>query len=177
MTHTNVNAAFPEKLTEEITALFDHYPEKNAALIPALHLVQERFGYISNASMEQLSDIIGVPPAEVFGTLTFYTMFRREPSGQYHINVCKNLSCTLTGSGGILEHLEKTLGIRAGETTEDGVFTLGTAECLGACSEAPVMEIDGEYFFRLTPEKVDEILAKRRELAKNDSPAAEDEKA
>jgi NADH-quinone oxidoreductase subunit E len=156
---------FPQELIEAIHELITHYPEKAAALIPALHLIQERFGYISNDAMEQLSAVIEVPPAEILGTLTFYTMFRREPSGRFHVNVCQNLSCNLMGSGDILSCLENKLGIKAGETTDDGLFTLGTVECLGACNEAPVMEIDCEYFMRLTPEKVDEILDDYRSRA------------
>lgn len=149
---------FPQELIEAIEELTTHYPQKLAALIPSLHLIQERFGYISDDAMVQLGAVLDIPPAEILGTLTFYTMFRRQPEGRFHVNVCQNISCNLMGSEDILSYLEKKLGIKSGETTEDGLFTLGTVECLGACSEAPVMEIDCEYFMRLTPEKVDEIL-------------------
>lgn len=159
------NTVFPKPLVEKIEELTTHYPRREAALIPALHLVQERFGYISDASIEQLSEVLGVSRVEILGTLTFYTMFRREPSGRFHINVCKNLSCTLVGSRDMAAYLSEKLNIRTGQTTEDGLFTLGLVECLGACSEAPVMEIDGEYFFRLTPDKVDEILEDFRRRA------------
>lgn len=162
------NAQFPETLVEQIKALVPHYPEPQAALIPALHLIQDHFGYISDASIDEVSGLVEVPPAEILGTISFYTMFRREPSGRFHINVCKNLSCTLVGSRQFIAHLEEKLGIKLGETTPDGVFTLGAVECLGACTEAPVMEIDGDYFFRLTPEKVEKVLNIYRERAKSE---------
>ncbi|MHC4941471.1 MAG: NADH-quinone oxidoreductase subunit NuoE [Planctomycetota bacterium] len=154
---------FPREFVEEIEALFGHYPRKSAALVPALHLVQDRYGYISDDSIDQVSEILEVPPAEILGTLSFYTMFRREPSGRFHVNICKNLSCTLTGARDFLSYLEEKLDVKVGETTEDGLFTLGEVECLGACTEAPVMEIDGDYFFRLTPEKMEQILDEYRE--------------
>ena len=163
--HASEEATFPAPLAEAIEELTTHYPRREAALIPALHLVQERFGYISNPSIDQLSEILGVPPAEILGTLTFYTMFRTEPSGRFQVSVCKNLSCTLLGARGLLEYLEEKLGISVGETTKDGLFTLLVAECLGACNEAPVMEVDGEYHYRLTPERIDAILDEYRKRA------------
>ena len=167
------HALLPDTLKKAIESLTTHYPERRAALIPALHLVQERFGYVSDQAMIEVGEIIGIPPADVLGTLSFYTMFRREPSGTFHINVCKNLSCTLTGAMEIKAYLEKKLGIKAGETTADGLFTLGLVECLGACTEAPVIEVDGEYHFRLTPEKVDAILADYRDRAGKQEPEGE----
>lgn len=157
---------FPDELVQEIKELFPHYPEQDAALIPAMHLIQERFGHISDDSIITLSEIIDIAPAKILGVMSFYTMFRREPSGKFHINVCKNLSCTLVGSRAILTYLEEKLNIKAGETTEDKVFSLGGVECLGACSEAPVMEIDGVYYMRLSEEKVDQILEGYRIRAK-----------
>ena len=159
------NNRFPDDLTKEILDLLPRYPEKEAALIPALHLVQDRFGHVSDTSIDVLGDLLDIAPAEILGTLTFYTMFRREPEGRFHVNVCKNLSCTLMGSRSLLTHLEERLGISIGETTEDGLFTLGAVECLGACTEAPVMEVDGEYHMRLTPEKADAVLDLYRKRA------------
>lgn len=163
--HASEEATFPAPLLEAIEELTTHYPRREAALIPALHLVQERLGYISNDAIDQLSGILGVPPAEIMGTLTFYTMFRTKPEGRFHVSVCKNLSCTLLGARGLMEYLEEKLEIRVGETTKDGLFTLLGAECLGACNEAPVMEVDGEYHYRLTPERIDAILDDYRKRA------------
>jgi NADH-quinone oxidoreductase subunit E len=158
-------ATFPAPLKEAIEELTTHYPHRAAALIPAMLLVQERFGYISSHSIDQLSEILEVPPAEIMGTLTFYTMLRTKPAGRFHVSVCKNLSCTLLGARSLLEYLEGKLGVGVGETTDDGVFTLLVAECLGACNEAPVMEVDGEYHYRLTPERIDAILEEYRKRA------------
>lgn len=159
------NHVFPPELNDAIRELTGHYPKPEAALIPALHLVQDRYGYICDKAIDQLSELLDVPPAEILGTLSFYTMFRREPSGRFHVNVCKNLSCTLVGARMFLDHLEEKLGVSVGGTTSDGLFTLGEVECLGACTEAPVLEIDGEYHFRLTPEKLERILNDYRERA------------
>ena len=156
---------FPQELIDAIEELTTHYPQNLAALIPSLHLIQERFGYISDEAMVRLGEVLDVPPAEILGTLTFYTMFRRQPEGRFHVNVCQNISCNLMGSEDILSYLEKKLGIKSGETTEDGLFTLGAVECLGACDEGPVLEIDGDYFFRLTPAKVDALLDDYRKKA------------
>lgn len=161
-------------LVQVIEEAVGHYPKRRAALLPALHLVQERFGYVSEAAMKAVGDLLGIPPADVLGTLSFYTMFRRRPEGRFHVNVCRNLSCHLNGAPDIRRHLEERLGVPVGGTTEDGLFTLGEVECLGACTEAPVMEIDGEYHFRLTPEKVDRILEAYRGRAQAPAPGEED---
>ncbi|MBU0755919.1 MAG: NAD(P)H-dependent oxidoreductase subunit E, partial [Planctomycetes bacterium] len=115
MTQTE-NTLFPQDLIEEIKELTGHYPQSEAALIPAMHLIQDRYGYISDGAIDQLSGLLNVPPAEILGTLSFYTMFRREPSGRFHVNVCKNLSCTLAGAREFLAHLEEKLGVEVGGT-------------------------------------------------------------
>lgn len=156
---------FSAELVAEIEALKGHYPDPHAVVIPAFHLVQEAFGHVSDESLIHLSGLLQIPVAELLGTLTFYTMFRRTPEGRFHVNVCKNISCHLTGSRELRDHLEKALGVKAGGTTGDGLFTLGEVECLGACTESPVMEVDGEYHFRVTPEKADRILEEYRQRA------------
>jgi NADH-quinone oxidoreductase subunit E len=174
MSSTEVNP-FPQELEAAIQDLKGHYPDQKAAVIPALHLIQERFGYVPDDALVTLGGLLSLPPAEIFGTLTFYTMFRRQEEGRFHVNVCKNISCHLNGSRKLREHLETVLGIKAGETTGDGLFTLGEVECLGACTEAPVMEIDGEYHFRVTPREADGILEEYRQRAgQGGSEGAED---
>ncbi len=165
---------FPEELEAAIVALRDHYPDPHAVVIPALHHVQDAYGHLSDESLVRLGDLLDVPAAEIFGTLTFYTMFRRRPEGRFHINVCKNLTCHLTGSNELRSHIESKLGIAAGETSADGIFTLGEVECLGACTESPVLEVDGEYHFRVTPQKADEILDDYRRRAGSAPEAADD---
>lgn len=161
----NELSIFSKELEAAIAALKDHYPEARASLIPAFHLIQDEFGYLSDDSLIRAGEILGVSPARILGVSSFYTMFRRQEEGRFHVNVCRNLSCHLNGSINLREHLESALGIKAGETTADRLFSLGEVECLGACDEAPVMEIDGEYHFRVTPEAADRIIEEYRQRA------------
>lgn len=147
---------------QRIDALKTAYPRPGSALLPALYLIQEEKGHISDESMEYVAGKIGVPPAFVAGVVSFYTLFHREPVGRYHIQLCRTLPCALRGCGAILEHLERRLGIHAGERTPDGKFSLTTVECLGACDMAPMVQINDEEHFLLDPGKVDAILASLR---------------
>ncbi len=148
----------PER-ERKLQALLPRYPTPMAALIPALHLCQEQKGFIDDEVILFAAKRLDVPPAHVKGVVTFYTLFNQRPVGKHQLWVCKTLPCALRGAGSLLAHCEKRLGIRAGETTEDGKFTLRTAECLASCGTAPMMQIDKEYHENLTPERVDEILA------------------
>ncbi len=138
--------------------LLPRYPNKEAAMLPTLRLAQEEFGYISNDVIEFVAQMLEVPVARVSAVASFYTMFDKKPVGAYHIQVCQNLSCSLMGAEPLIEHLEKKLGIKVGETTSDKRFTLSRVECLGACGTAPVMQINDDYYEDLTAEKVDSIL-------------------
>ena len=122
-------------LAREIIA---RYPRPKSALIPLLHLAQEQDGYVADDAMEHIAELVGVTPAEVLGTCSFYEMFKREPVGEYLVNVCTNISCLLLGGEELLHHLEDRLGIKAGGTTADGMFTIEDVECIAACTEAPV---------------------------------------
>jgi NADH-quinone oxidoreductase subunit E len=145
-----------QKLTEILT----RYPNKMAACIPLLHLCQEQNGWVSDDVVQFVAHRLDVPPAHVQGVVTFYTLFNREPVGKHQVWVCRTLPCALRGADGILHHCERRLGIKAGETTADGVITLRTAECLASCGTAPMMQVDREYHENLTPEQVDAILDK-----------------
>lgn len=151
----------PETKTK-IKALLERYPRRQATLLPVLHLVQEDFGYLSDEVEELVAKELDIPRAAVSEVVTFYTMFYREPIGKYHIMACHNLSCTLMGAEKLIQHLEHRLGVQSkaplGETTEDGRFTLTRVECLGACGEAPMMQINDKYHLNLTIEKIDKIL-------------------
>ena len=147
----------PEK-QQEFERLLPRYPVKEAAMLPAIRMAQEEFKYISDDVIEFLAELLEVPTARVRAVASFYTMFDKKPVGKYHIQVCQNLSCSLMGSEHVIEHLERKLGIEAGETTSDERFTLSRVECLGACGTAPVMQINDDYYEDLTPEKVDSIL-------------------
>jgi NADH-quinone oxidoreductase subunit E len=134
------------------------YPRKKSALIPLVHLSQQQNGYVTEAAMRHVAELIDVTPAEVYGTASFYEMFRFEPTGRYLINVCGTMSCQLMGADELMHHAEETLGIRAGSTTADGLITLQHAECQAACSEAPTLQVNYRHRYRVTPEAFDQLV-------------------
>jgi NADH-quinone oxidoreductase subunit E len=138
--------------------IISRYPRPKSALIPLLHLAQEQDGYVAEDAMEHIAELIGVTPAEVLGTCSFYEMFKLEPIGDYLVNVCSNISCMLLGGEELLRHLEGRLGIRAGSTTADGTFTLEDVECIAACTEAPCLQVNYRYFYKVTPDAADALL-------------------
>ena len=142
-------------LAKEIIA---RYPRPKSALIPLLHLSQEQNGYITNEAMAHLAELVGVTSAEVYGTASFYEMFKFEPVGKYVINICGTLSCALMGSEELLHRAEHKLGVKAGRTTADGLITLEHAECQAACTEAPCLQVNYRYRFRVTPADVDALI-------------------
>ena len=113
------------------------FPRVRSALIPLVHLAQEQDGHVTEDAMAHIAELLGITPAEVYGTATFYEMFKFEPVGRYCVNVCTNISCQLLGAWELLEHAEERLGVKAGGTTADGMFTLEDVECIAACTEAP----------------------------------------
>jgi NADH-quinone oxidoreductase subunit E len=147
----------PENLqiAEEIIS---RYPVAKSALIPLLHLAQEQDGYVAADAMAHLGELVGVTPAEVLGTASFYEMFKLQPVGRYVVNVCTNIACQLLGGEELLHHAETALGIRAGGTTTDGLFTLEDVECIAACTEAPCMLVNYRYFYRVADEDFDAIV-------------------
>ena len=142
-------------LAREIIA---RYPRAKSALIPLLHLAQEQDGYVASDAMEHIAELIGVTPAEVLGTCSFYEMFKREPVGEYLVNVCTNIACMLLGGEELLHHLEDRLGITSGSTTADGRFTLEDVECIAACTEAPCLQVNYRYFNKVTPDDADALI-------------------
>jgi NADH-quinone oxidoreductase subunit E len=150
------------RFTAENTTLareiVERYPVPRSALIPLLHLAQEQEGYVSEEAMVHIAELLDITPAEVLGTCSFYEMFKREPVGEYLVNVCTNISCMLCGGEELLEHLEERLGVRAGSTTADGKFTLEDVECVAACTEAPCLQINYRYFHRVSHDEVDQVL-------------------
>jgi NADH-quinone oxidoreductase subunit E len=150
-------APSPETLVRiEETVL--RYPEKRAALLPVLHLLQRELGFISPEAGTWAAEYLGIEPIRVREVLSFYTLLRRAPAGKYVIQVCRNLSCHLAGSDDLLARLEAKLGISAGETTADGRFTLLASECLGNCDHAPCLMINDDDHGPVTMDKLDEIL-------------------
>ena len=162
-----VNAAPPGAVAEvrfdaaveaEIGQILSRYPTTQAALLPVLRCCQERWGWISPGITRAVAHRLGLSPAFIEGVLTFYTMYRREPPGRYVLQVCTTLSCQLCGAADIVGHLRQRLGIDFGETTADGRFTLVDVQCLGACGEGPVVQINNDYYTGLTAQQLDELL-------------------
>jgi len=148
----------PQSLVEKFNSLTSKYPVKRSALIPILLTTQEEIGYLTPESVRFVSDYLKIPEVQVYEVITFYSMLRTKPVGKYHIQVCTNISCMLLGGEQIFEHISKRLGIKEGETTRDNLFSLAEVECLGACCNAPAMQINYEYHEDLSVEKVNEIL-------------------
>ena len=149
---------FSEKIQEKIKEIAARYPQKEAAILPVLHIAQQEFGFISPEEEKQVAGILGIKPIRVREVVTFYTMLNREPVGKYHIQVCSNLSCSLLGAEKLIDYLKQKLGVAPGETTKDKKFTLSLVECLGACEQAPCMMVNFEYHGNLDKKKIDKIL-------------------
>ncbi|MFA7496689.1 MAG: NADH-quinone oxidoreductase subunit NuoE [Acidithiobacillus sp.] len=141
------------------------YPpeESRSALLAALRIAQEEHGYLSEELMTHVADILGLPSIQAFEVATFYTMYDLKPVGKHKFCVCGSVSCFLNGSDAIIRHLSERLGIGLGETTADGLFTLHEVECLGACKDAPMMQLGDVYYENLTPENLDQLIAQLRE--------------
>lgn len=161
--------AGPHALSEHVRKEIDHWltkfppDRKRSAVIAALRAVQHECGYLSRESMDAVADYLQLPPVQVYEVATFYSAFETKPVGRHHISVCTNISCMLCGGDELLAHVEKRLGIKAGESTADGRFYLKREEeCLAACNNAPMMMVDHVYYENLTPEKIDEILDRHK---------------
>lgn len=152
------NPRFTDEQLTEARRLMSLYPEKRGALLPVLHMAQDAFGFVSLEVEEYVAGLFELPPAHVHEVATFYTMFFKEPVGKHVVAVCHNLTCHLMGAKTIIDHLKERLSVDIGETTSDGKITLLTVECLCACEQAPMLQVDDRYEGLLTPAKVDEIL-------------------
>ncbi len=138
--------------------IIGRYPKARSAIIPLLHVAQQQDGYITNEAIAHIAELVGATSAEVLGTCTFYEMFKMEPVGKYLINICTTMSCALLGAEELVEHAEQHLGIKAGGTTPDGLFTLERAECQAACTEAPCLQANYRYRYRVTAPQLDQFL-------------------
>lgn len=148
-----------DKHQKEIDDILSRYPVRRSALLPLLYLAQQEEGYVSEAAMKEIAGMLRLTPPQVYETVTFYTMLSLKPLGKFHIQVCKSLMCGLVGSDTVLGWMKSKLGIGPGETTADKLFTVSAVECLGACGTGPMMQINEDYYERLTEDKVDRILA------------------
>jgi NADH-quinone oxidoreductase subunit E len=159
---------FSDHKLKEVEQIIQRYPEgkQKSALIPVLHLAQEEFGgWLSAETMDYVASVLNLQPIEVYEVATFYSMYNLKPVGRYLFEVCQTGPCMLNGSDNIIKYIFEKLGIRPGETTTDGMFTLKTVECLGACGYAPMMQLGKNFREHLTKEKVDAIIDECRQKA------------
>jgi NADH-quinone oxidoreductase subunit E len=156
-----------ENIAHEILS---RYPVKKSALIPLLHLAQEQAGYVSEEAMQHIAELVEVTPAEVLGTCSFYEMFKLEPVGKFLVNICTNISCQLLGAEDLLHHAERTLQIKPGGTTDDGLFTLEDVECIAACTEAPCLQVNYRFVNKVTPADFDQLITDLRTDMRRDIP-------
>ena len=143
---------------QKIEALKSEYETNRSALIPALHAAQADQGWLSDETQAEVAKLLDLTPQAVREVVTFYTMFRQRPVGRFLLQVCRNLSCCLLGGHRLQRQIEERLGIKEGETTQDGRFTLVSVECLGSCGTAPVLMVNDRYHENVTPQKVDRLL-------------------
>ncbi len=150
---------FSENANLQATKLLSSYPKKVHALLPMLHLAQrEHGGFLTEESMQYVADLCETTITHVRGVATFYTMFKFSPPGQYHLQICTNISCSLCDGNTILHHAEKRLGIHSGETSQDSQFSIEEVECLGACAYAPAIAVNEKYYGNMTTERLDQLL-------------------
>lgn len=156
---------FSKEKSDKVSEIIARYPEgkQKSALIPVLHLAQEEFGgWLDAPVMDYVAELLQLKPIEVYEVATFYSMFNTKPVGKHVLEVCRTGPCMLNGSDEIIEYVKEKLGISEGETTEDGMFTLKPAECLGACGYAPMMQLGKHFREHLTKEKIDQLIDELR---------------
>jgi NADH-quinone oxidoreductase E subunit len=157
---------FTEELLKEAENIIAQYPQRKAAIMPLLWLVQEKLGYIPKEAIDEVAELTGTTPIHVEAVVKFYEMFHERPVGKYQLMLCTNVSCLLRRADKTLQKLKEVLGIDVGETTPDGLFTLEEVECLAACDKAPVLLVNAvELFENVTPDKVEQIIAELKKRA------------
>jgi NADH-quinone oxidoreductase subunit E len=142
----------------ENAAIFTKYPKERGSLIPILQDIQEKHGYLPREGIYEVADYLGLPESKIYGVATFYNQFTLKPPGKFRIQLCRGTACHVKGSFNLLEQIQLELGILPGETSKDGLFSLETVACLGACSIAPIMTVNGEFHGRLDKSKVRAVL-------------------
>lgn len=150
---------FDEKELQEIEKLKSRYQDVHSVLIPALWMIQEKYGWISEDAMKYLGDLLNINYEHILGVVSFYTMFYKAPKGKFHLQVCTNVSCMLRGAYELYEYVKTKTGIVKNGMSEDGMFSIEEVECLGSCATAPVMQVNNkDYYENLTKEKLDSII-------------------
>ncbi|NQZ90766.1 MAG: NAD(P)H-dependent oxidoreductase subunit E [Moritella sp.] len=145
-------------LTAPIADIVKRYPTQRSAIMPALYLAQEKYGFVDETAYLAISEILDVPEIWVFELASFYTLYKNKNIGKYHLQICTNVPCMLRGAYDLLDHLQTRLGINKGDTSTDGLFTLTTVECIGSCDLAPAMMVNETYHTNLSKERVDKLL-------------------
>lgn len=158
------NIQFPEPLLQEVAREIAKFPEgkQKSALLSVLHIAQAHFGYLSEPVMDYVARLLHILPIEVYEVATFYSMYDTKPLGKVKLEVCRTGPCMIEGAENIVSYIENKLGIKDGETTADGIFTLKTVECLGACGYAPMLQAGEKFHEHLTEAKVDELIEQYR---------------
>jgi NADH-quinone oxidoreductase E subunit len=162
--------SFNPQSEAKIQKILNLYPNQMAACLPVLYVAQDQFGHLSPEVQDLVAGRLDLPPSHVHGVATFYTLYNKEPVGTFHVQVCTNVSCMLCSGYDVLGRLEAKLGIKPGETTADGHFTLGEVECLAFCGTAPAVQVNEEIYELMSPDKVEELIDELR--AKADEVAA-----
>lgn len=153
----------------DVQAVLDEFPHaRRDALIPILQAVQDRTGFLSQDAIVQIGRHLDLPASKIYGVATFYNQFRFQPTGKFHVQVCRGTACHVKGSASVLEAVKLALKIEPGQTTRDGLFSLEVVACIGACGLAPVISVNGEFHAGMTPDKVTKILNTCRRKAADD---------
>jgi NADH-quinone oxidoreductase subunit E len=156
-------SSLSESTLKEIRALPARFPDLRSAVMPALDVAQEELGHLTPEAMTEVAHALGIDPGYVEGVATFYTLFHLEPVGQHRLYMCTNLSCKLRGADELVAHAMEKIGVKQlGDVSADGLFSIEEVECLGACEYAPMMRLDHQYHYDLTPAAIDELLEARR---------------
>jgi len=158
---------FSQEKLAAVNQIIARYPQgrQKSALLPVLHIAQETYGWLSAETMDYVASLLNIEPIEVYEVATFYSMYNLKPVGKHLFEVCQTGPCMVNGSDDIIDYIKQKLGIKVGETTDDGLFTLKTVECLGACGYAPMMQFGKTFREHLTKEKVDQIIEECRQNA------------
>ncbi len=154
-----------EKHGPAIDTIISRYAQKRSAVLPVLYIAQDEYGHLTDAAIREVAQLLDLPPTDVFEVVGFYTLFYNKPVGKWVLQVCDDVPCCFLGAEQIVDHLESTLGIKANQTSPDGMFTLQRVKCLADCDHAPLLQANLDYYRNLTPEKVDSLLTELRQRA------------
>lgn len=147
-----------DQLAKELQELTDRFGTQRSALMPILQAIQNKYHHVGDFAMQKVADLLGIHPVEVHGVVTFYSFLTEEPQGKFIVRLCRTITCDLAGKDSVARQLENDLGITFGETTEDGMFTLEWANCLGMCDQGPAMLVNETVYTRITPDRVQDII-------------------